>query len=114
MELGTQRERIHVICDCAETSLRYVPKGEDRPRFAIEAARRYADNPTHDVCNLSNEIYYPEDNGFHYSIVGTENSLQEINRAEILKFYKEHYTSPTLIIIGDVENDFQISNEISL
>jgi hypothetical protein len=46
MEFATQRERIHIICDCAETSLKYVPKGEDRPRLAIEAARRYADNPT--------------------------------------------------------------------
>lgn len=28
-------------CDCAETALRYVPEGEDRPRRAIEVARRY-------------------------------------------------------------------------
>jgi hypothetical protein len=29
-------------CACAETALRFVPKGEDRPRIAIETARRYA------------------------------------------------------------------------
>jgi len=45
-ELGTKRERIHIVCDCAETSLKYVPEGEDGPRLAIEAARAYADNPT--------------------------------------------------------------------
>jgi len=45
-ELGTKRDRTHVICDCAETALKYVPKGEDRPRKAIEAAREYVDNPT--------------------------------------------------------------------
>jgi hypothetical protein len=45
-EMATQKERIHIICDCAETALKYVPKGEDRPRLAIEAARKYADNPT--------------------------------------------------------------------
>ena len=28
-------------CDCAETALRYVPAGEDRPRLAIEARRRW-------------------------------------------------------------------------
>ena len=46
MEIGSRQERIHAICDCAETALTYVPKGEDRPRLAIEATRRYADNPT--------------------------------------------------------------------
>jgi hypothetical protein len=30
------------LCSCAETALQYVPKGEDRPRLAIETARRYA------------------------------------------------------------------------
>ena len=45
-EMATQKERIHIICDCAATALKYVPKGEDRPRLAIEATRRYADNPT--------------------------------------------------------------------
>ena len=46
MEIGTREERIHIICDCAATSLKYVPKGEDRPQLAIEAARTYADFPT--------------------------------------------------------------------
>lgn len=33
----------HAICDCAETALRFVPAGEDRPQRAIEIARAYAD-----------------------------------------------------------------------
>jgi hypothetical protein len=40
------RMLIGLACDCAATVLQYVPAGEDRPRLAIEAARRYADNPT--------------------------------------------------------------------
>ena len=44
--MGTQQKRIHIICDCVETALQYVPTGEDRPKKAIEAARLYADNPT--------------------------------------------------------------------
>ena len=46
MEIGTRQERIHIICDCAATALKYVPKGENRPRLAIEAARKYADERT--------------------------------------------------------------------
>jgi len=30
-------------CDCARTALRYVPKGEDRPRIAIETAEAWCD-----------------------------------------------------------------------
>jgi hypothetical protein len=33
-------------CICARTALRYVPVGEDRPRLAIEAAERWADDPS--------------------------------------------------------------------
>ena len=54
MEIGTIRERIHVICDCAATALKYVPKGEDRPKKAIEAARAYADKPTVENLQLLN------------------------------------------------------------
>ena len=30
-----------LACDFAETALKYVPAGEDRPRLAIETARRF-------------------------------------------------------------------------
>ena len=39
----TRREVVLAACACAETALKYVPKGEDRPRLAIETARRWAD-----------------------------------------------------------------------
>jgi hypothetical protein len=37
---------VRLACQCARTALQYVPNGEDRPRLAIEAAERWADNPT--------------------------------------------------------------------
>jgi hypothetical protein len=30
-----------IVCDCAEMALQYVPAGEDRPRLAIEMARKW-------------------------------------------------------------------------
>ena len=38
----TRQELVLVACDCAELSLKYVKKGEDRPRVAIETARKWA------------------------------------------------------------------------
>jgi len=32
---------ISAACDCAETGLKYVPVGDDRPRLAMETARRW-------------------------------------------------------------------------
>ena len=53
-EMFTIKDRTHAICDCAETALKYIPKGEDRPRLAIEAARRYADKRTEENLKLLN------------------------------------------------------------
>jgi len=39
----THQEIVLAACDCAETALQYVKKGKDRPRIAIETARRWAD-----------------------------------------------------------------------
>jgi hypothetical protein len=38
----SRQELVLAACDCAETALRYVSEVEDRPRLAIETARRWA------------------------------------------------------------------------
>ena len=38
----SRQELVLAACDCAETALRYVSEVEDRPRRAIETARRWA------------------------------------------------------------------------
>ena len=44
---------ILAVCACARTALQYVPAGEERPRLAIEAAERYATNPSADNMNAA-------------------------------------------------------------
>jgi hypothetical protein len=39
---------VRAAAACARHALRFVPEGEDRPRLAIEAAERWADQPTED------------------------------------------------------------------
>ena len=42
--VGVDRKLIvRAACDCARTALKYVPRGEDRPRIAIETAERWCD-----------------------------------------------------------------------
>jgi len=38
----TGQQIVLCACDIAETVLEHVPEGDDRPRFAIDAARRWA------------------------------------------------------------------------
>ena len=41
----THPQVVLLACACAERALKHVPAGEDRPRLAIEAARRWAAEP---------------------------------------------------------------------
>jgi hypothetical protein len=38
----TRKQVVLAACDCAETALKYVKAGEDRPQKAIETARQWA------------------------------------------------------------------------
>ena len=42
----TQGEVVRLACQCARRALVNVPAGEERPRLAIEAAERWANEPT--------------------------------------------------------------------
>ena len=41
-ESDSRRKLVLAACDCAELALKHVPEGEDRPRKAINTARRWA------------------------------------------------------------------------
>jgi len=45
-DMVSHQKIVLVACACAETTLKYVPKGEDRSKNAIKAARNWALNPT--------------------------------------------------------------------
>ena len=46
MELGTKRERIHLVCDCAETAKEFWGENAAVCEAALKAARAYADDPS--------------------------------------------------------------------
>jgi hypothetical protein len=43
---NTRQQIVLAACDCARLALRFVPAGELRPLQAIEAAERWANDPT--------------------------------------------------------------------
>ena len=57
-KMATHQEVVLTACAWAETTLKYVPKGKDRPRKAIEAARRWALDPTEENRIAAREATY--------------------------------------------------------
>lgn len=49
---NTRHEVVLACCACARTALKYVSAREDRPRLAIEAAERWANDPTPENLSL--------------------------------------------------------------
>lgn len=97
-----------VITDLATKAIFPAKEIDKERKIIIQELNMYKDNPANYVYELANKNYYPKYNGFHLPIIGTEKSLSNINREEIIKFYKEHYKNPTLIIVGDVKNKKRI------
>jgi len=44
--VNTKAQIVKAACDCARLVLHLVPAGEERPRLAIEAAERWAEDPS--------------------------------------------------------------------
>ena len=48
---------VRLTCKIARTVLRYVPAGEESPRLAIEAAERWAADPSYENANAAYAAY---------------------------------------------------------
>jgi len=61
IKVGIDRKvLVLAACDCAETALKHVPKGEDRPERAIATARAWARGKASmgDVCAAADDAAY--------------------------------------------------------
>ena len=82
---------------------------EKEREVIIQELKRYKDSIGSEVADLFNEVYYPKSSGLYLPVIGTENTLLNINRKELIKFYEQHYQNKTLIIIGDVKETTKIT-----
>jgi predicted Zn-dependent peptidase len=104
---------VDVITDLATNPI-FPAKEIDKERQVIfQELNRYQDSPASYVGDLANTIYYPKENGFHLSIIGTKETLNRIDRDEMLRFYKANYATPTLIIVGDVKDSVHMDVDVS-
>lgn len=104
---------IDVIVDLATNPIFPIKEIDKERQVIYQEINRWQDNPSGYVGDLANKIYYPKENGFHLPILGTKETLKRITRDDLLRFYKATYRTPTLIIVGDVEDSVHMDVDVS-
>ncbi|REJ77369.1 MAG: insulinase family protein [Acidobacteria bacterium] len=74
-------------------------------RRALVGLLQRKDNPTAIAGVAFNKLLYGEGHPYGRSLVGTEESIREIKREDLVKFYETYYspTNAVLIVVGDVD-----------
>jgi len=99
---------IEVITDLATKPL-FPDKEIDKEReVIIQELKMYEDDAKDYVYEVFNKTLYAKQSGFYLPIVGTKETLHNIDRDTLINYYKEKYNNPTLIIVGDVMDKVNI------
>ncbi len=96
---------INVIEDLVCNPLLDEKEIEKERDVILQELKMGEDNPRENVWDLFYKTIFDRKCGLYLPIVGTRKSLPNINKAEILDYYKLHYDPLTMIIVGDVENE---------
>jgi predicted Zn-dependent peptidase len=85
----------------------FFPQVEiDKERNVIlQEMKMYEDDPRSSVGEIFQKALYQETDGLYSSIIGTAQSLANINRTTLLDYYKNRYKDLTFLQIGEVEKD---------
>jgi len=70
----------------------------------IQELNMYKDNPVYYIWDLFNRIYFPQKHSLHFPIVGTPQTLYNIDKSIILDYYNQNYTHLTMLTIGKEPN----------
>lgn len=99
---------LEVITDLATKPV-FPAKEIDKEReVIIQEMKMYQDDPKDYVDDVFNQALYSKQSGFYVNIVGTRETLYNTKRDALIKYHKERYNNPTLIVVGDVKNKEEI------
>jgi len=99
---------LEVITDLATKPL-FPAKEIDKEReVIIQELKMYEDDAKSYVYEVFNKQLYAKQSGFYLPIVGTKETLYNTKRDTLIKYHKDHYINPTLIIVGDIKDKEEI------
>jgi predicted Zn-dependent peptidase len=93
----------------------FFPQKEiDKEREVIlQEMKMYEDKPRSAVSEIHQKALFEESDGLYLPIIGTEQSLANIDRTLLLDYYRTRYKDLTFVQIGDVP-DYRIDDTKSL
>ncbi len=65
----------------------------------VEELRMYVDNPLMDIDQLSDHVTFGAGNQLGWDIGGSEQTVRGISRAELWKYYQEHYAPRNMVLV---------------
>jgi len=68
----------------------------------LQELKGHRDNSRYFVYDYLNQKLFNKNSGFYLPIIGTEKSLNNINRKELQTYHRKYYNNPIIIQVGDV------------
>lgn len=100
---------LDILSDMLQNSL-FDAKEMDREKGVIvEELRMYKDNPVMSIGSVFESLLF-QNCPLHNDIGGTEQSVKELNRAEVLEYHSKYYSpnNATVIVAGNIGIDIEI------
>ncbi len=106
---------IDIIYDMLMNSLFLEADIQKEKKVIIEEIKMYKDLPDDLVFEMMSEIMF-KDNPLSFPILGTENTVNNISRNEIIKYYRNRYNGENFVIsiAGNVDTEdiiYQLNNK---
>jgi predicted Zn-dependent peptidase len=99
------KKALDIVCDLVTNPI-FPEKEIDKERqVIIQELKMYEDNPAYHVEDLFNRYFFNNTSGFHLPIVGTNESLKNINRQKIIDYYTKNYSNLCLVVVGEVDKE---------
>jgi predicted Zn-dependent peptidase len=108
-----KKDAENILMDMLHNS--FFPQKEiDKEREVIlQEMKMYEDNPRNAVSEIYQKALFEESDGLYLPIIGTTQSLANIDRGALLDYYRTRYKDLTFVQIGDV-SDFRTDDTKSL
>jgi predicted Zn-dependent peptidase len=108
-----KKDAENILMDMLHNS--FFPQKEiDKEREVIlQEMKMYEDDPSSAVSEIHQKALFEEADGLYLPIIGTKQSLANIDRGLLLDYYRNRYKDLTFVQIGDV-SDYRIDNTKSL
>ncbi|MFX0084210.1 MAG: M16 family metallopeptidase [Candidatus Hodarchaeota archaeon] len=97
-----KKEATDIIVDLASNPVFPIKEIVKERQVILQELKMYEDNPMYYIEELLNKNLYRKSSGLYLPIIGTKETLNNINRKELINYHNTNYRDLILILVGDV------------